>query len=368
MEQRKRLRTALVTGLILVTAFAVNSEVAHAARPRCFGKRATIVGTRAADVLRGTSGADVIVGLGGDDVVKGLGGGDRICGGDGDDTLLGGGGNDPVIVGGAGNDRLSGGGGHEAAYGLFGGEGDDVISGGPGYDLVSYFYSPDAVTVDLAAGTATGEGSDTLTGIETIDGSEYGDALTGDERNNGFYGNAGDDVFDGGGGNDWVSFLFSKSAVTVDLAAGTATGEGSDTLTGIEDVEASRFNDTLTGNAGSNLFWAALGDDAIDGGDGEDWVSYFYAPGAVTVDLAAGTATGEGSDTLTGIENLFGSRFDDGLTGDAGPNELRAGAGDDTIAGGDGDDILVGGEGTDSLDGGNGSDTCDGETEVNCEA
>jgi Ca2+-binding RTX toxin-like protein len=84
--------------------------------------------------------------------------------------------------------------------------------------------------------------------------------------------------------------------------------------------------------------------------------------------LATGTVTGEGTDTITGIENLNGSRQNDNLTGDAGSNVMHGLAGDDTLSGSDGDDTLIGDEGTDILDGGTGTDTCDGESEVNCEA
>jgi uncharacterized delta-60 repeat protein len=63
---------------------------------RCFGRRATIVGTRRHDALRGTSHRDVIAALGGDDTVYGRGGNDLICGGRGEDRLVGGSGRDRV--------------------------------------------------------------------------------------------------------------------------------------------------------------------------------------------------------------------------------------------------------------------------------
>ena len=72
-------------------------------RPKCFGKKATIVGDAKANVLKGTKKADVIVGLGGNDRILGRGGADRICGGPGKDRLLGGGGNDH-LDGGPGKD------------------------------------------------------------------------------------------------------------------------------------------------------------------------------------------------------------------------------------------------------------------------
>ena len=68
--------------------------------------------------------------------------------------------------------------------------------------------------------------------------------------------------------------------MTVSLAISTAQdtiGAGTDTLTNIENLTGSAFDDTLAGNAGDNI---------LDGGDGTDTVSYAGAAGAVTVSLA----------------------------------------------------------------------------------
>jgi Ca2+-binding RTX toxin-like protein len=132
----------------------------------------------------------------------------------------------------------------------------------------------------------------------------------------------------------------------------------------------SRFDDVLTGSDANNTFQTEGGNDTIDGGGGLDFASFARSPGPVTVDLAAGTATGEGTDTLTGIENVFGSDdFGDTLMGDTQDNALFESGGDDSVSGSDGNDALDGGNGTDALDGGIGTDTClNGETIANCEA
>ncbi len=70
--------------------------LAGTARARCFGRSATIVGTRRRDVLVGTPYRDVIVGLGGNDTIRGRGGNDLICGGAGRDYIVGGRGRDRV--------------------------------------------------------------------------------------------------------------------------------------------------------------------------------------------------------------------------------------------------------------------------------
>jgi Ca2+-binding RTX toxin-like protein len=111
------------------------------------------------------------------------------------------------------------------------------------------------------------------------------------------------------------------------------------------------------------------------------------APGPVTASLVTGTASGDGHDSLTAIEQLDGSPFGDTFTGDSGNNgfnifggddTVMAGAGDDWANGGDGNDSLYGeagneyldgGDGVDSLDGGPDWDTCvNGETTINCES
>lgn len=93
-------------------------------KPRCGGRRATIIGTRRADSLKGTKRRDVIAARGGRDTVRGLGGDDLICGGPGNDKLLGG----------PGKDRLLGEGGDDR---LFGGPGADRCVGGKGKDHTS---------------------------------------------------------------------------------------------------------------------------------------------------------------------------------------------------------------------------------------
>ena len=75
------------------------------------------------------------------------------------------------------------------------------------------------------------------------------------------------------------------------------------------------------------------------------------------VSLLNSATTGQGTDTVTSIEDVLGSRFDDHIDGDNGSNGLR---------GFHGDDILIGGPGNDTLNGGDDLDTCNGETETNC--
>ena len=143
-------------------------------------------------------------------------------------------------------------------------------------------------------------------------------------------------------------------------------------------------NDRSTGLGGFDNFNADDGDDAFDGGSGEDLVYYDFAPGPVTVDLAAGRSRGHGADALVSIEDVYGSKFADRITGNAGPNWLHGYNGADVVSGGGGadqvfgdrgDDVLLGGAaadrlsggpGRDRLNGGAGRDRCTGEKKQSC--
>jgi hypothetical protein len=144
-----------------------------------------------------------------------------------------------------------------------------------------------------------------------------------------------------------------------DLIVGT---EGGDRLEG-EDGD-----DTLQGLGGDDVLIGGPGNDHLEGGEGSgDRAGFRTARVGVQVDLAAGTATGQGTDTLFGIEAATGSAFADRLQGDAAANALSGWEGDDVIGGLAGDDYLQGERGVDTLDGGDGEDTCEDGEVVTCE-
>ena len=214
-------------------------------------------------------------------------------------------------------------------------------------------------------------------GTASIAPAMYGGLLvtyTGDAGDNSLVGSAGDDVLvggagndtlDGAAGNDIADYSTSTAGVTV-LLGGTSVGladdgmGGSDSLISIEGARGSAFADWLVGSDLETLetFVGGAGDDVIDGGLGPDLVDYSAAPGGVTVNLAfqsANDGTG-GVDSLTSIEQVLGSAFDDSLTGDGADNSLVGGAGTDVLSGAGGNDTLVGAGGNDVLDGGAGDD------------
>ena len=391
---------ALVVALV-VAGVAVAVSPAGAGRvPRCFGKRATIVGDQRPNRIVGSPRADVIVGGAGGDLVFGRGGADLICGGGGHDELFGNAGQDK-LNGQSGNDFLAGAGG------------DDLIVGGAGAgDFAQYLGGPNPVRVDLGRGTAEGWGADRLRGVEYVSGTRHNDELLGNGRRNFLFGQAGNDRLEGLGANDFLfggpgndslvggdgfdaaDYTLSDSGVTVKLGNGTATGEGNDRLVGIEDVWGSTKADDLTGNSSSNqlfgwdgpdsidarggddLIVPGIGSDTVEGGVGADYVDYFYgklsnflATNPVNVNLDEGVATGSGRDTLTRIENISGTNRSDVLTGDGRANAIFGYNGDDFLFGLAGNDWLDGGPGNDLLDGGAGMDWCTaGEAWEECES
>lgn len=95
-----------------------------------------------------------------------------------------------------------------------------------------------------------------------------------------------------------------------------------------------------------------------------DVAEYDWSTEGVIVDLSTGVGSGgfaEGDtlvdieDTLVDIEYVYGSYYDDILTGDENVNRLVGDKGDDILNGGGGNDILLGGEGADQLNGGEGN-------------
>jgi Ca2+-binding RTX toxin-like protein len=223
---------------------------------------------------------------------------------------------DDVIWGYGGNDSIFGLGGNDY---ILGGTGADALNGGIGSDTAGYYTSTAGVMASLSYGVGVGgdaEG-DTYFSIENLDGSNYADALVGNDGNNWLGGGFGDDLLDGRDGDD---ILYA--------------GPG---------------NDTLKGGGGA---------DYLGGLEGIDTASYYESPEGVIVLLGLGGAGGDAEgDTFQDIENLTGSIYADILWGDDGVNKLMGMDGADVLRGLDGSDTLDGGAGADRMLGGPGGDT-----------
>lgn len=221
---RRRSRAAIPFVLVLVglIALVVTSIGSARSRPKCFGQRATIVGTNGPDHIQGTAHKDVIYARGGNDTIKTPSGpknqgNDVICGGPGNDEIVGNG-DSEKLIGGPGNDKIKSGNGSNVVVGdnanpkgnETGPVGRDDLTGGRGADFM--------VGDNYAAGNATGGADD----INTKAGAGP-DTVVGDSASVGA-GNAsggGDDRMGGADGNDTV--IGDSYAKT-----GNAVGGGND--------------------------------------------------------------------------------------------------------------------------------------------
>ncbi|OWJ68143.1 calcium-binding protein [Inquilinus limosus] len=364
-----------------------------------------MIGSDGNDTIDGLAGDDILLGGFGNDVLTGGAGADQLLGGAGTDTAdyaasaagvtvdlftgsgtggdaqgdtlqdienvngsafadhLYGNGNANVLNGGAGDDTLRG------------GDGGDTLNGGAGSDFANYQGSEQGVVINLLAGTASGgfAQGDTLISIENLYGSSHDDQLTGDNGRNIFGGELGNDTLVGNGGDDSLSGEGGDD----NLSGGDGNdrlvgGDGTDTIHGgnnDDSVDAGTGNDQVFGEAGNDSLYGGTGNDTLDGGDGNDTLeggagadtltggagidtaSYASSSAGVTVSLVTGAGTGGDAqgDTLSGIEQLLGSGFNDHLTGDDNANTLWGQAGDDVLTGGGGADLLKGGAGNDTF-------------------
>ncbi|MEH3123700.1 MAG: M10 family metallopeptidase C-terminal domain-containing protein [Sphingomonas phyllosphaerae] len=179
---------------------------------------------------------------------------------------------------------------------------------------------------------------------------------------------SGDDLVSGGAGVDTLSYTKARAGVTVDLTVTKAQntgGSGIDTISGIENLTGSHFNDVLNGTAGNNVIAGGGGHDRLNGGAGRDTISFAGLDRGVTFSLAA-----QGSDQFlqpgssviaTGFEDILGSAGNDTLTGNASANRINGGAGDDVLV----DSASGLSTGTDTIDGGAGFDTISFKTHAN---
>jgi Ca2+-binding RTX toxin-like protein len=224
--------------------------------------------------VKGGSGADTLL----DSCATGCG---FLFGGPGSDTLQGrnliGGGGEDGLTGTASRDGLGGGAGNDTLGGLGGndllgpGPGDDSVDGGAGVDVVSFSaHPPTGVSADLRTGIATGDGTDALTSIEGLFGSQEDDHLGGDSHANRFNGFGGADVILGRGGDDQLAGECCRDGN--DRLSG---GPGDDRLSGGggDDVlRGGTGKDSLRGQAGRDRLHAKDGfRDVVRGGGGVDW-------------------------------------------------------------------------------------------------
>ena len=257
-----------------------------------------------------------IVGGAGADTLHATDAGSVVIGGDGDDQLYGRGGAD-TLSGQEGNDLLDG------------GAGADTMVGGPGDDVYLVDNASDVVWENPAEGADTVYASVSyrlaarsfVEVLRTNDDSGTATInLTGNTSKNAIYGNAGDNVLDGGVNTE-------------------------DPLTYIPGEI-----DRLTGFGGNDTYLVKGGDIIVEAvGGGIDAVlaraSYVLNAGAEIETIAVAAQP----DPYAGPVNLTGNEFGQALVGNADVNILDGRGGNDTLTGGGGADVLSGGTGADTF-------------------
>jgi Ca2+-binding RTX toxin-like protein len=269
--------------------------------------------------------------------------------------------------------------GSSGAFNIFRpGDGNDTIIGN-GNTRLDYSNASSGLTIDLTLGGLLDPWGDTdiFSGVNQVRGTDFADILIGGQAAynaagtfEGFIGGGGNDQIVGGAGFDRASYQLDgniETGITVDLATGTVSGDaaltGVDTLTSIESITGSVLADTYNAlgfgagsvNVGSNgtlnEFEGHAGNDTIIG-NGNTRIAFYNAQAGVTVDLAVGTASGNasvGTDSVTGVNRVRGSDFDDSLFGNDVVNILEGQAGNDRIEGRGGNDTLTGDAGDDTF-------------------
>ncbi len=260
---------------------------------------------------------DVIVGTVGDDAIDGRALEDQLYGGLGNDFITMGADAD-IGFGGEGNDTIIGAGGQDQLYGE---AGDDLLWGG-------------------LSGPAAPFNRDVNTGLVAA-GVNAALIAT----------NPGVDVISGGAGNDTISFQGEFGAFNINLATGIVTSDrdlnGSFILEDVigamvddgaggqifqfsfdvENATGGIGNDTITGDARTNVLMGLGGDDILTGGGGNDILdggagtdravfagvignyALSIVGGAVIVRDLVGSG---GTDTMTNVERF---RFSNGAGG-----------------------------------------------------
>jgi Ca2+-binding RTX toxin-like protein len=326
-----------------------------------------LIGSGFADRLFGDGSANTINGGFGNDVLFGDAGDDTLDGGNGADFMNGGLGNDRFFVDnlsdtivellGQGTDRLfssisytlnsgaevetmsttdhAGTGaidltGNELSQNIYGNAGANSLRGGGGGDVLIGFGGNDFYFVDdsrdtIVEGASEGAAdrvfasvSYTLTAGAQVEimstSNNAGTApinLTGNELSQSIFGNAGDNILEGGGGGDGMVGFGGNDRYIINDARDAVTesvGGGVDrvftsvnyTLTAGSEVETmattndagtaaislrgNELGQTLFGNAGSNILAGGFGNDTLVGYGGNDLFLFDSTPGNSNID------------------------------------------------------------------------------------
>ena len=321
----------------------------------------------AADLLNGSSAADLM---------QGLGGNDGLAGGSGDDVIEGGAGDD-LLLGGWGADTIRGGDGADQVFGSDSGQFSMPLQVG--------FTPPAATGVEIARGFnwvvfdppgLDGSGIDAYTvaggGNILPNGEPMGNLIDGDAGDDRIAAGTGADVVQAGADNDVVWGMGGADVIAGEAGNDKLWGDGSQIRGGIAYANYTPLqyhgDDAIDGGAGDDQLIGQGGDDALYGGADNDLM---WGDGSDALDEPAALHGADWLDGGSGADELVGGGNDDVLFGGSDNDKLRGDdvesvvaavyQGQDYLDGEDGDDQLNGGGNADVLIGGLGADTMLGD-------
>ena len=285
-----------------------------------------------------------------------------------------------------GSDTVTGGRNNDTIYAS---GGNNSLDGAGGVNTLDYSSNTSHETINAVTGLALGgAGLDTFVNFQRFIGASASTLFVGSastvylasaisasqdtfESGGGGTPAAPETILGGASGTNTLSYIDATAAVTVNLATGVGSGFGQQTISNIQYLVGSAFNDTLTGapttvslaagGANSNVTFDAGGGgsstslESITGStSGVNTLTYSTSATGVNVNLATGLATGDGVQALTNIEIVIGSTHSDTLIGSTTTQALRGFGGNDFFDGGGGGAVgaaetIIGGAGDNTI-------------------
>ncbi len=299
---------------------------------------------------------------------------------------------DNTLIGNSGNNHITGNGGIDT---MAGGAGDDIYFE-PGLNDIIIEYAGEGTDLVVSSRSWTLGAELEQLRLASQDNLNRNINGTGNGLNNVLWGDNGDNVLDGGAGDD---IMYSNSnaefnwrgrpdndTFIVDSAGDQCivyngqSGKGYQTVASSVSYALGSYIEKLvltgsanldgTGNASGNTLNGNIGNNRLDGGGGSDTLAGGLGNDTYIVDDLTDIVTeiaGEGEDavetaiswtlganleklTLTGAAavNAAGNSQNNMLIGNSASNRLEGLEGDDWLDGGAGEDTLLGGAGNDS--------------------
>jgi Ca2+-binding RTX toxin-like protein len=270
-------------------------------------------------------------------------------------------------IGSWGNDRINGNAAANRLQGLLGNDtlrgygGADTLDGGAGDDLYLLIDGVAAQIVDSAGLDRVETNLRSLTLAEGLENVRFvGDAdadfdLIGNALDNKVEATGGDNVFNGGGGQDTLSYAGAAAGVALSLALSAAQatgGSGIDRISGFEHLIGGQFDDLLSGDAQANRIEGGDGADSLNGGAGADTLiggsgdNHFWIDNAQDVVVSSGWSETLHLDLASYVAS---ANFATYYLERAGGVDLTATAADSRIYAGLGNDRIDAGAGIDTV-------------------